>query len=167
MNKSKPRSEMVTTLNNWYEFGKGKAIINSLFPELDNAIRDNYTVPQYLNEPNVAGLYKFIFCNSDLKRTGYIGESGNVYFRFLEHIYNLFENKTSWGVPPQYFENGDLKIEWHILEHESDQQNRKNKEILYIEREQPFLQYAFNHGCINSELRKKRAEEIFNLTSSI
>lgn len=127
-------------------------------------------------------MYQFYFVKDEIKHSAYIGEAGNIYFRLLEHLYNLFNNITEWGVSPKDFLEDKIKIEWEYEKGISREEMRRKIEKEKIEEIKPFLQYTEKDSpeygedkkqygvardeirpdyCICNDLRRKRAKRIF------
>ncbi len=182
------RKDKVMSIMEWYESGDGKKIINEMLPYVQQNVSQNYKIPQFLNRNDVAGVYKFYFKKGNRVSAAYIGEAGNVYFRLLEHLYNLFNKITNWGVSPDEFSAGNMQLIWECKIGISDKVKREKCETEEIEKEKPFLQYTAidsnEYGqdkvlydklqkrklhrdeirtdiCVIKPLRKKRAEELF------
>lgn len=169
-------------MKEWFKKGKGRDIIKHLLPEQEDMIHKYLNVPQYLNKEEISGVYHFSFVKDGIKRSAYIGEAGNVYFRLLEHLYNLFNNITEWGVYPESILNGIIGIEWVCEIGISSVAERRKMEKDKIDEFKPFLQYtspnSVEYGedksqygesrekirsdyCVNKDLRRKRAAELF------
>ena len=102
----------VNAIKEWFKNGKGREITRKLLPEQEQKIGKYLNVPQCLNREEISGVYQFYFVKDNIKNCAYIGEAGNIYFRLLEHLYNLFNNITEWGVFPKDFLEEKIKIEW-------------------------------------------------------
>lgn len=178
------RTERVNNIKQWYECGAGKLMVEALLPKHAEAIAQHYEIPQFLNDERLAGTYCFEFVQGTIRHTAYVGESGNIYWRLLEHIYNLVNGITDWGVPVKAILNEDIKIEWSGSSGIADKHCREEDEAKLISSLKPFLQYthptAKEYGtdkkqrgllreeirpdiCICPYLRKARAEQLFSV----
>lgn len=176
----------VDLIKEWFEQGDGREIIKNLLPEQEEKVLKYLNIPQFLNRREISGVYHFLFTKDGKKHSAYIGEAGNVYFRLLEHIYNLFNNVTEWGVSAKSFLEGTVNIEWLCEVGIPDEKTRKEIENKKIEQFKPFLQYTapdspeygkdkWQYGktreeilsdyCVCNELRKKRAAKLFYINS--
>lgn len=176
----------VDLIKKWFVHGEGREIIRNLLPEQELKILKCLNIPQHLNRKEISGIYHFLFIKDGIKHSAYIGEAGNVYFRLLEHIYNLFNNVTEWGVSGKSLLEGTVKIEWLCEVGVPNEKIRKDIEKENIEQFKPFLQYTapnspeygkdkWQYGktreeilsdyCVCNELRKKRAAKLFYTNS--
>lgn len=172
----------VDAIKKWFKNGKGREIVRKLLPEQEENISKYLNLPQCLNKEEVSGVYLFSFTKDNVKHSAYIGEAGNVYFRLLEHLYNLFNNVTEWGLSPESFLIHNVKIEWVCETGIANEAARRKKEREKIEEFKPFLQYTSpdspeygddkkQYGeirenvrpdyCVCKDLRKKRAVALF------
>lgn len=75
---------------------KVEVLIKKIAPEIYDKISENYKIleiAQYRNDPSVAGNYEIVFNGIPL----YAGESGNVFIRACEHIYNMCYDENKFG----------------------------------------------------------------------
>lgn len=116
---------------NWYE-NKGRILISQ---HIDNAYKLDQ---QYKNDiPQNCGVYMITFN----KKPVYIGQSNNVYYRVLEHLYNIFEQKTEWGIKPSHVATSQIIIDFEILHSNiTDEEGRENLESEEINKRKPLLQ---------------------------
>ena len=182
------RMEQVNVIKQWYERGAGKLMVESLLPKYSAAIAQYYETPQNLNDKRIAGTYRFEFVQGSTRHTAYVGESGNVYWRLLEHFYNLMNGVTDWGVPAKEFLNGNIMLDWTGSAGTTDKCCREAEEASLINSLKPFLQYtdpaAIEYGndkrqrglsreairpdiCVCSRLRKSRAKELFSFEENV
>lgn len=163
---------------NWYENKKGRSLI---LKYIDNA---NKIDEQYKNDiPQNSGVYMITFNKIPI----YIGESNNVYYRILEHLYNIFEQKKEWGIKPSNIFTGKIIIDFEILHsHITDVENRKSLESEEIIMRKPLLQaddsttYPEDKACkingkwipreqipidwcVKPKIRKRRIKETFDI----
>ena len=138
------RTEQVSNIKQWYECGTGKMMVEKYLPKQAEAIAANYAVPQMDNEKKLAGVYHFDFTQEDKQITAYVGESGNIYWRLLEHFYNLVNGVTSWGVPVTEILKKNITIEWYGMTGIVDKELREEVEAVHIKAWEPFLQYTAN-----------------------
>lgn len=172
----------VNVMKEWFKNGRGREIVKYLLPEQEEMIFRYLNVPQYLNREEISGVYHFSFAKDNVKHSAYIGEAGNVYFRLLEHLYNLFNNITEWGLSPESFLEDNIKIDWICEVGISNENMRRKMEREKIEEFKPFLQYTSPNSpeygddkkqygeirenvrpdyCVCKDLRKKRAMALF------
>lgn len=177
------RTERVNIIKQWYERGAGKPMIEELLPKHATAIAQYYATPQILNDERIAGTYCFEFVQGAARHTAYVGESGNIYWRLLEHFYNLVNGVTDWGISTKAVLNKDVKIEWMGTTGMTNKFCRETNEATLINKLKPFLQYtdptSCEYGddkkqrglsreeirpdiCVCSRLRKARAEQLFS-----
>ena len=178
------RTEQVNIIKRWYECGAGKLMVEKYLPKHAAAIAQYYETPQILNDERIAGTYCFEFVQGTTRHIAYVGESGNIYWRLLEHFYNLINGVTDWGVPAKAVLNEDVKIEWCGTLSATDKYCREKDEENLISSLKPFLQYTdpasaeyggdkkqrgLSHEeirpdiCVCSRLRKARAEQLFSI----
>lgn len=178
------RKNQVMAIKQWYEYGGGKHLIEKLLPDHAATIEQYYKIPQNINDERLAGVYYFEFVQGTYRNVSYVGQSGNIAWRFLEHLYNFFNGVTDWGVPAEAVLNEDIKIEWTGIPGTTDRFCREADEARLISYMKPFLQYtdptSDEYGndkkqygrtreeikpdiCVCSYLRKARAKKLFSL----
>lgn len=124
----------------WYENKNGREFIHTHIQSKIKFIEQFYLYNNNTCNEN-AGVYTINFNNNSV----YIGQAGNLAYRFITHIYNLVNRKTDWGIVPQDIENGNIKIDIKILKDSIlDENERKKKEDEYIILESPILQCCYN-----------------------
>lgn len=178
------RANQVNNIRRWYERGAGKLLVETLLPNHATAIAQHYKTPQAQNNRKLAGTYRFDFIQGTTRHTAYVGESGNIYWRLLEHFYNLINGVTEWGVPAKAVLNKDIRIEWTGVAGVPNENSRRSEETNLINSLKPFLQYtdpdSEEYGddkkqpglsrekirsdfCVSPRLRRARAEHLFSI----
>lgn len=92
------RKQKVIKILRFARAKSAQKIIGRLSPELLQIITEEpelLELPQEQNDSRVAGLYRIRVYGKDY----YIGESGNVFFRLAEHIYNYIKEPAVFGMP--------------------------------------------------------------------
>lgn len=177
------RVNQVNIIRRWYERGAGKLLVETFLPNHAAAIAQHYKTPQDQNDKSLAGTYRFDFIQGATRHTAYVGESGNIYWRLLEHFYCFMNGVSEWGIPAQAILNKDIKIEWSGKVGTTGKSCRESDEALLIDSLKPFLQYTDPNSkeygddkkmrgltreeirpdiCVCSHLRKARAEQLFS-----
>lgn len=124
----------------WYENQGGKRIIYSYIQNQAKFIEKYYLDSNNAYRENT-GIYRIDFNNNPV----YIGQSGNLAYRFITHIYNILNQKIDWGIMPQDIENGKVNIDIKILKNNIlDENERNQKEDEAIILENPILQCDYD-----------------------
>lgn len=178
------RTEQVNAIKLWYEHGTGKNLIETFLPKQASSIAEYYKTPQNINNPKIAGTYHFDFIQGGTKHAAYVGESGNIFWRLLEHLYNLFNSVTDWGIPADAILNNEIQLAWEGTTGISDEHCRREEEKSLIQKLKPFLQYTNPNSpefgkdkkqrgvsrekisadiCVSGSLRRSRARALFTM----
>lgn len=182
MNKS-IRSEFIDKVKAFYKRDKDK--IKPISEEVYNIINDypDYLdIPQTENDKRVAGNYEIFINNIPL----YAGESGNVYFRACEHIYNMYNDIDKFGF---LLPDERIEISFNITLGVTNENQRKRNENNAIKEHKHLLQYtdinSTEYGkdkakyirikvpreqipddwCVKPKIRKLRVDEILGKKS--
>jgi|SRR5699024_5372277 len=121
----------------WYEDGPGKSFINE-YTNINEYVMRNY---KEMDSKEVSGIYIIKFNDLPI----YIGESGQMGKRFVEHMYNLATDGINFfGVKLNEVIEKKVKVRIDILENELiDISIRKKKEVEAIKKHEPILQVKY------------------------
>ena len=134
----KERTVFISKVKRFARSQAGLKKIKAISPELAAIIEsepDYLDIPQYMNDPRVAGIY----CNYIYNKPFYIGSTGNVYLRLAEHVYNFVTGSDAFGMEwslgtPAHFEPIALSV--------CHEDMREFIEFKCIDKVKPILQYT-------------------------
>ena len=104
---SKERQVFVAKVKRFAKSKAGLKKIKRLAPDIARLIADNpeyVNIPQAYDDPFLSGCYTIHICG----RCVYVGESGNLVFRIIEHIFNYctgaekFGHQYDPGIPAEF-----------------------------------------------------------------
>ena len=135
---SKERQVFVAKVKRFARSKAGLKKIKRLAPDIARLIENNpeyLDIPQVFNDPFLSGCYTIHICG----RCVYVGESGNMAFRIIEHIYNYctgadkFGHQYDPGIPAEF-----KGVAWGV----TDKDFREAFESSAIDLLHPLLQYT-------------------------